>query len=86
MNVRQLRDFLSGGSPVLDTGARVTGYLDGKVLGDPFWYQRRSEVAHGRFVVRSWRGKTLGEFPMADISSVVSLRVFLGVCSTRGAR
>lgn len=78
MDVSELRDFLNGDSPVRDQGARVIGYRDGAVLGDPHWGQRQSEIVDGRFVVRSRLGKELAQFPLANISCVVSVSVQRG--------
>lgn len=78
MSVVELRDFLNGGGTVPDHGPPEIGYRDGTVLGDPGKFHRRSEIIDGRFIVRSWRGKAVAEFPLAEISSVVCVSAFLG--------
>lgn len=78
MNITELRDFLKGGELVTDHGPPQTGGgLEGRLLGDPLRWHRRSDVVDGQLVVRSARGRILGEFPLSEVSRVVSLSVFL---------
>lgn len=81
LSIEEFRAFLAGDDTHLQTNKHEWGYFDGRILGDPGWPNRYSEICDGLLLVRSHfrRGKVDQQFALGSIAFVaqVSFHHFL---------